>query len=85
MIGGNFLSQERMHLSAIEEATGEVVAVTYSDENGFYQFDNLIVGTSYTVQGCIMIDNNAYFGVRTNRTPPDAFADIFAVQSTSCP
>lgn len=85
MLGSTFLPQERMLLSAIEEATGEVVAVTYSDENGFFQFDNLIEGTAYTVQGCIMIDNNAYFGVRTSRTPPDAFADVFAVQSASCP
>ena len=85
MLSGNFLPQERMRLSAIEEATGKVVAVTYSDENGFFQFENLTEGTSYTVQGCIMIDNKAYFGFRSSRIPPDAFADIFAVKSASCP
>jgi hypothetical protein len=77
-LDGAYLPQERMRISAIDEATGQVVAVTYSDENGFYQFDNLTEGVAYTVQGCITIDNNAYFGFRNSRTAPDAFADIFA-------
>lgn len=82
---GNLLPQERMHISAIEEATGQVIAVTYSDENGFYQFNSLTEGVAYTVQGCITIDNNAYFGIRTNQTPPNAFVAVFALQSSSCP
>lgn len=84
MLGGTFLVQERMRLSAIEEATGEVVAVTYSDENGFYQFDNLIEGVAYTVQGCITIDNIEYFGLRSGRIPSDQFANIFAIPG-GCP
>jgi hypothetical protein len=81
-VGGSFINQERMLVSAIDETSGLTVAVTYSDENGFYQFDNLMNGTSYTVTGCITIDNNEYFGIRTNRVAPDAFSDIFAMQGT---
>ncbi|MCB8948864.1 MAG: hypothetical protein H6653_12690 [Ardenticatenaceae bacterium] len=77
--------QERMRISAIEETTGEVVAVTYSDENGFYQFDNLIEDVAYTIQGCITIDNNAYFGVLPNKIPPDTLANIVAFPNASCP
>ena len=82
-LGGSFINQERMLVSAVDEASGLTIAVTYSDENGFYQFDNLPTGT-YTVQGCITINNAEYFGFRSGRTPPDSFADIFATEQP-CP
>lgn len=78
----NTSPQERMLVSAIDESSGLTVATTYSDENGFYEFDNLNEGTSYTVTACMTIDNNEYFGIRTNREAPDAFADIYANESS---
>jgi hypothetical protein len=79
------LSQERMRVVAIDESTGLVVGVTYSDENGFFQFDNLVEGVAYTLQSCITINNDEFFGIRTSRTAPDAFANIFAFEVASCP
>lgn len=83
-LGGSFLNQERMLISAIDETSNLTVATTYSDENRFYQFDNLTDGSSYTVMACITIDNNEYFGIRINRTAPNAFTDVFASEGT-CP
>jgi hypothetical protein len=84
VVGGSFINQERMLISAIDESSGLTVAVTYSDENGFYQFDNLTTGDFYTVTACITIDNNEYFGIRTNREAPDASSHISVMQGT-CP
>ncbi|MEZ4589954.1 MAG: CARDB domain-containing protein [Chloroflexota bacterium] len=83
-LGIDLLRQARMRVTAIDQTTGLLVAVTYSDEDGFYQFDNLTAGVNYTIQGCITIDNNEYFGMRINKTPPDTFTDIFALAGP-CP
>lgn len=82
LVGGSYQNQERMLISAIDESSGLTVATTYSDEIGYYQFDNLNEGSSYMVTACLTIDNNEYFGIRTNREAPDAFADIFANQGS---
>jgi hypothetical protein len=82
-LNGSYLLQERMLISVVDEASDLTIASTYSDETGFYQFENLPTGT-YTVQGCITINNNEYFGFRSGRTPPDSFADIFANEQL-CP
>lgn len=82
LVGGSYKNQERMLISAIDESSGLTVATTYSDEIGYYQFDNLNEGTSYMVTACMTIDNNEYFGIRTNRVAPDAFSDIYANESS---
>jgi uncharacterized repeat protein (TIGR01451 family) len=84
MFGAEFLTIERAAITVIDEGSGIAIASTYSDANGFYSVDNIPSGTTYTVQACIVIDNNEYFGVRSNRTPPDQFADVFMTQSV-CP
>lgn len=78
-----FLRQFRATVVLIDESTSQVVATEITDENGYYQFDNVPAGT-YSVQSCIVIDNTEYFGFRTGRTPPDPSADIFALQG-ACP
>lgn len=80
----NIIPQERMLVSAIDESSGLTVATTYSDENGFYQFNNLTNGASYTVTACLTIDNNQFFGIHTNRVAPNAFGNIFANEG-ACP
>ncbi len=78
-----FLRQFRATVVLIDESTSSIVATDITDQNGYYQFDNVPPGT-YTVQTCIVIDNREYFGFRTGRTPPDPSADIFALQG-ACP
>ncbi|MBK8906064.1 MAG: pilus assembly protein [Anaerolineaceae bacterium] len=80
---GTFLRQFRATVVLINESTSQVVAVQSTDQNGYYQFDNVPPG-NYTVQSCVVIDNIEYFGFRTGRTPPDPSADIFALQG-ACP
>lgn len=80
---GTFLPQFRATVLLIDEGTSQIVAVEVTDENGFYEFDTVPAGT-FTVQTCIVIDNTEYFGLRSGRTPPDPFADIFATQG-ACP
>ena len=80
---GTFLPQFRATVVLIDESTSQVIASQITDTNGFYQFDNVPAGT-FTVQSCIVIDNTEYFGLRSGRTPPDPYADIFATQGV-CP
>ncbi len=84
MLGTDFINIERAAITVIDEVNGTAIASTYSDANGSYSVNNLPSGTTYTVQACIVIDNNEYFGVRFNRTLPDPLADIFMTQS-ACP
>ena len=78
-LGTTILPIERAAITLIDEGTGIAIASTYSNENGFYSLDNIPSGSTYTVQACITIDNVEYFGVRSGRTPPDPFADIFVL------
>lgn len=80
---GTFLPQFRATVLLINESTSQVLAIEVTDVNGFYEFNNVPAGT-YTVQSCIIIDNTEYFGLRSGRTPPDPYADIFATQGV-CP
>lgn len=80
----NISPQERMLVSAIDESSGLTVATTYSDEDGFYQFDNLTNGVFYTVTACIKINNNDYFGIRTGIEAPETPTNISALQG-ACP
>jgi hypothetical protein len=80
---GSWLLQFRASVVLIDESTSTVVASAQTDQNGYYLFENVPAG-NYTVQSCIVIDNNTYFGLRTNRTPPDPYADIWA-QAGGCP
>lgn len=80
---GSWLLQFRAQVVLINESTSTIVASTQTDQNGYYLFNNVPAGT-YTVQSCINIDGNTYFGLRTSRTPPDPYADIWA-QAGGCP
>ena len=80
---GIYLPQFRAEVFLIDESTSLIVARATTDENGFYIFDTVPLST-YTVQACIVIDNNQYFGLRTGRTPPNPYVDIYAAQGV-CP
>lgn len=80
---GIYLPQFRAEVFLIDESTSLILDRTTTDENGFYIFDTVPLGT-YTVQACIVIDNNQYFGLRTGRTPPNPYVDIYAAQGV-CP
>ncbi|RMG95496.1 MAG: hypothetical protein D6706_11915, partial [Chloroflexi bacterium] len=71
-----WLPQFRAIVSLIDESTSTVVATTLTDQNGFYQFNNLPAGT-YSVTACVTIDNQTHFGIRTGLTPPNPYGDIF--------
>lgn len=83
-INVNFIPVERASITVIDETTGISIASTYSDENGYYELNNLPDDTTYTIQACIMIDNSEYFGVRVGKTPVDTFADIY-LNKQQCP
>lgn len=83
-VQGSFIPVERAAISVIDEASGIPIASTYSDANGFYEFNNIPDDSTYTVQACIMIDNSEYFGMRSNRTPSDSLVDIF-LNKQPCP
>ncbi len=80
---GTYLRQFRADVFLTDESTSQIVSRTTTDENGFYIFDTVPVGT-YTVHACIVIDNSQYFGLRTGRTPPNPYVDIFAAPG-ACP
>lgn len=80
---GTYLPQFRAEVFLTDESTSLVVARTSTDENGFYAFNTVPAGT-YTVHACILIDNVQYFGLRTSRTPPNPYVDIYAAQGV-CP
>ncbi len=75
---------ERAHITLIEEASGIPIASTYSDENGAYSLNNIPTDTSYTVQACIFINNQPYFGLNTGVTAPNAFANVILLPQP-CP
>ena len=80
VLDGTFLRMERAAIEVVDETSGLTIGFTYSDENGFYSVENIPNGSTYTVQTCIIIDNTEFFGLRTNRSVPDPFADIFVIQ-----
>lgn len=84
IVEANVLPIERAAVTVIDEGSGLPIASTYSDANGFYSVGNIPSGSTYTVQACIVIDNDEYFGVRFARPAPDLFANIFASQGP-CP
>lgn len=89
--GGTFrlddevILQPRTQVRLIDDASGTVIAVTESDENGFYIFDNVPVpGSAYTVAGCITIDNGDWYGTLSGIVPPNTMAHIIMVPGP-CP
>ncbi|WP_420642333.1 TadE/TadG family type IV pilus assembly protein [Candidatus Leptofilum sp.] len=80
---GTYLPQFRAEVFLTDESSSLIVAKTATDENGYYVFDTVPPGT-YTVHACILIDNVQYFGLRTGRTPPNPYVDIYAAQGV-CP
>ncbi|MEM7332858.1 MAG: putative Ig domain-containing protein [Chloroflexota bacterium] len=58
------------------DSSGNIFAVTDSDENGYYQFLN-VPDDTYTVYSCIDIDGIGYFGVRLGIVPPNPVANIY--------
>ena len=65
------------------DSANTVVAQTFTESNGHYQFINLSPDT-YTVQACYELDGVSYSGIRTNITPPDPLVNIFMLQGP-CP
>lgn len=80
---GIYLPQFRAEVFLTDESTSLIVARTSTDENGFYIFDTVPPGT-YTLHACIVINNIEYYGLRTGRTPPNPYVDIYAAQGV-CP
>lgn len=83
-IQGKSIPMERAAITAIDEANGIPIASTYSDANGYYELNNLPDNKTYTIQACIIIDSDSYFGVRSGQTPPNMFADII-LNKQPCP
>ncbi|KAA3660636.1 MAG: hypothetical protein DWQ04_18855, partial [Chloroflexi bacterium] len=55
---------------------GSLIATTFSDRNGYYEFLNVADGT-YSVLSCITVDSASYYGIRTGITPHNPLADIY--------
>jgi hypothetical protein len=71
-----WLPQFRAQVRLTDQATGETIATTVTDRNGFYAFRSAPPGV-YSVRACMTIDNRSYSGVRAGVTVPDLYADIF--------
>jgi hypothetical protein len=61
--GDDYVLQYRAVVSLIDNSSGQVIGVTTSDINGYYQFNNVpSPTTSYTVAGCMLIDGSEWYG-----------------------
>ncbi|WP_420627470.1 carboxypeptidase-like regulatory domain-containing protein [Candidatus Leptofilum sp.] len=80
----SLLPIERAQVTLIDETSGLLIASTYSDENGVYTLNNIPTGTTYTVQACITIDNQPFFGLRTGIEAPN-LTTLVALLPQPCP
>lgn len=61
----------RTFMSLIDEANGQTISTQITDEFGYFAFNGVPNGTTYTVTGCITIDGETWFGFRNGITPPN--------------
>jgi hypothetical protein len=71
----DWIPQNRAIVRLLDENTGSVVAVTESDQNGLYAFNN--VSGTFTVQACIEVDGVMYVGTRTGIIAPNPLTNIY--------
>ncbi|MCB0000573.1 MAG: hypothetical protein KDE56_32635, partial [Anaerolineales bacterium] len=64
---------------ALYDASSTLLAVTRTDLLGYYQFENLPLG-SYTLTACYRLGNQEYSAVVSTSAPSD-FADLFLTPS----
>lgn len=88
-LGDDLVLQFRAFIKLIDNSTGNIVAQTTSDINGFYAFTGVAQPAStYTVTGCINIDGKVWFGSLTGIVPPNTTAHIIMFEQTGpwpCP
>ncbi|MCL4262466.1 MAG: pilus assembly protein [Anaerolineae bacterium] len=60
----------RTFMQLIDEANGQTISTQITDEFGYFAFNGVPTGTTYTVTGCITIDGETWFGFRNGITPP---------------
>lgn len=71
----DLIPQHRALISLIDDASGNVVATTESDQYGFYAFTGVpMPTTTYSLTACITIDGNEWFGFLNGIVPPNTLA-----------
>jgi hypothetical protein len=78
------IPQYRAQVWLINESTLDIVGVTQTDINGFYEFPSVSNG-SYTVISCATVDNNSLVWILTGIVPPDPYADHFLLPGVCSP
>ena len=73
IVTDKFIPQYRATIKLM--SGGSIIAVTSTDINGYYVFNNVSTGV-YSVSACISIDNEDWFGVINGIVPPNNLAYI---------
>lgn len=72
--------QAQVFVRLINESNGQTIAITTTDQGGYYSFSGVPAGTTYTVAGCITIDGETWSGWLSGIVPPNTTADIILIQ-----
>ncbi|HUM71264.1 MAG TPA: CARDB domain-containing protein, partial [Chloroflexota bacterium] len=69
-----------VYVNLIDESDGRTMALTVTDQFGYFRFSEVPAGTKYTVTGCIIIEGEAWHGWLSGIAPPNTAAHIILIQ-----